>query len=208
MRLYHHPMSSNARRAVMTALHLGTSPKRPEIELVTTDLSKGEQRTPEFLRMNPNGRVPTLEEDGFVLWESPAILKYLSAKHPERSLCGSDAKTQALVDQWICWWVGGPEAAMDALAWEMLIKPKVLNQPGFDPGIMADARARLDRFLPVLDKQIEGRDYVIGPLSVVDFLIAPRFDSAPAMLGIDISPYKNIDAWLARLRARPYWQDA
>ena len=42
----------------------------------------------------------------------------------------------------------------------------------------------------MLDKQLEGRDYVIGPLSVVDFLIAPRFDSAPAMLGIDISPYK------------------
>jgi glutathione S-transferase len=72
---------------------------------------------------------------------------------------------------------------------------------------MANARARLDRSLPVLDKQLEGRDYVIGPLSVVDFLIAPRFDSAPAMLGLDISPYKNIDAWLKRLRARPYWQE-
>jgi hypothetical protein len=57
---------------------------------------------------------------------------------------------------------------MDALAWEMLIKPKVLNQPGFDPGIMKDARARLDRFLPVLDKQLADRDYIVGPLTVVD----------------------------------------
>ncbi|MGB6195299.1 MAG: hypothetical protein WBF49_03030, partial [Methyloceanibacter sp.] len=115
---------------------------------------------------------------------------------------------QALVDQWICWWVGGPEAAMDALAWEMLIKPKVLNQPGFDPGIMEDARARLNRFLPVLDKQLADRDYIVGPLTVVDFLIGPRFDSAPALLDIDISPYKNIDAWLGRLHAKPYWKDA
>ena len=83
--------------------------------------------TNEYLAKNPNGRVPTLEEDGFVLWESPAILKYRSAKRPERCLCGADTKTQALVDQWICWWVGGPEAAIDALAWELLIKPKVLN---------------------------------------------------------------------------------
>jgi glutathione S-transferase len=90
----------------------------------------------------------------------------------------------------------------------MLIKPKVLNQPGFDPGIMADAHARLARFLPVLDKQLEGRDYIVGRLTVVDFLIAPRFDSAPTLLGIDISPYQNIDAWLKRLRARPYWNDA
>jgi glutathione S-transferase len=104
--------------------------------------------------------------------------------------------------------VGGPEAAMDALAWEMLIKPKVLNQPGFDPGIMQDARARLNRFLPVLDKQLADRDYIVGPLTVVDFLIGPRFDSAPALLDIDINPYKNIDAWLGRLHAKPYWKDA
>ena len=52
--------------------------------------------TNEYLAKNPNGRVPTLEEDGFVLWESPAILKYRSAKRPERCLCGADTKTKAL----------------------------------------------------------------------------------------------------------------
>jgi glutathione S-transferase len=78
-------------------------------------------------------------------------LKYLAAKHPERALAGAEPKARALVDQWICWWVAGPEAAMDALAWEILIKPMVLKQPGNDPGIMTDARARIDRFLPVLD---------------------------------------------------------
>ena len=202
--LYELQPSPHARKVRLLAAELGIP-----LNKVPVDPRIGETRTRQFLAMNPNGRVPTLEEDGFVLWESPAILKYLSAKRPERGLCvGGNPKTQALIDQWICWWVGSAEAAIDTLAWEMLIKPKVLNQPGFDPGIMADAHARLARFLPVLDKQLQGRDYVIGPLSVVDFLIGPRFDSAPALLGIDISPYKNIDAWLARLRARPYWQDA
>ena len=200
--LYEMQISPHARKVRLLATELGL-----KLDTVQVDPRTGETRSKDFLAKNPNGRVPTLEDDGFMLYESPAIMKYLAAKKPERGLAGNDAKTQALIDQWICWWVGGPEAAMDALAWEMLIKPKVLNQPGFDPGIMADARARLDRFLPVLDKQLEGRDYVVGPLSVVDFLIAPRFDSAPAMLGLDISPYKNIDAWLKRLRARPYWQE-
>lgn len=152
--------------------------------------------------------MPTLEEDGFVLWESPAILKYLAAKRPERALGGSDAKSQGLIDQWLFWWAAGPEAAIDALAWEMLIKPKVLNQPGNDPGIIADAHARLVRFLPVLDRQLDGRDYIIGPLSIADFAISPRFDRAPALLKFDIAPYRNIAAWIARLRAKPYWSTA
>lgn len=172
-----------------------------QLNKVPVDSRIGQTRTSEFLTMNPNGRIPTLEDNGFVLWESPAILKFLSAKRPDRGLCGGDPKTQALVDQWICWWVGGPEAAMDALAWEILIKPKVLNQPGNNPGIIADAHARLGRFLPVLNKQPEGRDYILGPLSVVDFLIGPRFDSAPAILNIDVSPYQYINAWHEQLRA-------
>jgi glutathione S-transferase len=108
---------------------------------VPRDPRIGETRSSDYLAKNPNGRIPTLEEDGFVLWESPAILKYLAAKRPERALAGAEPKAQALVDQWICWWVGGPEAAIDAIPWELLIKPKVFNQPGNDPGIIADAHA-------------------------------------------------------------------
>ena len=201
--LYDCQPSPHARKVRLLAAELGIP-----LTKVCCDPRIGETRTPEYLAKNPNGRVPTLEEDGFVLWESPAILKYLAAKRPERALSGSDPKAQALVDQWICWWVGGPEAAIDALAWEVLIKPKVLNLPGNDPGIIADAHARLDRFLPVLDKQLEGRDYVIGPLTVVDFLIGPRLDTAPGILKFDVSRYANIGAWLERLCAKPYWQDA
>src|SRR4029079_607724 len=175
--LYDIHLSPHARKVRLLAAELNIP-----LNKVTRDPRTRETRTPEYLAKNPNGRVPTLEEDGFVLYESPAILKYLSAKHPERGLWGArDPKTQALIDQWVCWWVGGAEAAIDGLAWEMLIKPKVLKQPGNDPGIIADARARLARFLPVLDKQLEGRDFVLGRLTVVDFLIGPRLDTTPGM---------------------------
>jgi glutathione S-transferase len=108
----------------------------------------------------------------------------------------------------MCWWIGGPEAAIDTLAWEVLIKPKVFNQPGNDPGIVADAHRRIERYLPVLDKQLEGRDYVVGPLTTVDFLIGPRLDTAPAILKFDTSGYANIGAWQERLKAKPYWSTA
>jgi glutathione S-transferase len=201
--LYDVQPSPHARKVRLLAAELGIP-----LTKVACDPRIGETRTPEYLAKNPNGRVPTLEEDGFVLWESPAILKYLSAKRPERALCGSDPKAQALVDQWMCWWIGGPEAAIDTLAWEVLIKPKVFNQPGNDPGIIADAHARINRFLPVLDRQLEGRDYVVGPLTVVDFLIGPRLDTSPGILKFDISRYANIGTWQDRLKARPYWSTA
>lgn len=201
--LYELQPSPHARKVRLLAAELGVP-----LEKVPLDPRIGETRSAEFLSKNPNGRIPTLDGDGFILWESPAILKYLAAKRPERELAGADPKAQALIDQWICWWVGGAEAAMDALAWEIFIKPKVLNQPGNDPAIMADACARLDRFLPVLDKQLEGRDYILGPLTVVDFLMGPRLDTSPAALKFDIGGYTSIAAWLQRLHAKPYWQDA
>jgi glutathione S-transferase len=201
--LYEMHVSPHARKVRLLASELNIA-----LAKVQVDPRTGETRSAGFLAKNPNGRVPALDDDGFMLWESPAILKYLAAKHPERGLAGSGPKAQALIDQWICWWISGPEAAMDALAWELVIKPNFLKQPGNDPGIMADAYARIDRFLPVLDKQLEGRDFVIGPLSVVDFLIGPRLDTGPAFLKFDISRYKNINAWLERLRAKSYWKDA
>jgi len=187
--LYDTHDSPHARKVRLLAAELDLP-----LHKIERDPRKGETRARDYLAKNPNGRVPTLEEDGFVLWESPAILKYLAAKRPERALAGHDAKSQGLVDQWLFWWAAGPEAAIDALAWELLIKPKVLNEPGNDPGIVADAHKRLARFLPVLDDQLKGRDYIIGPLSIADFAIGPRFDRAPALLKFDVVPYRNITA--------------
>lgn len=198
MTLYEMRISPHARKVRLLASELGL-----KLDTVQLDPRTGETRSDSFLAKNPNGR-----DDDFVLYESPAIMKYLAAKKPERGLCGKDAKTQALIDQWTCWWVGGPEAAIDALAWEMYIKPNILKKGGNDPGIMADAHARIDRFLPVLDKQLEGRDFVLGDLSVVDFLIGPRLDTGPAFLKFDIGGYKNINVWLERLRAKSYWATA
>jgi glutathione S-transferase len=201
--LYDMKESPHARKVRLLAVELGLPLQRIEC-----DPRKGETRSAEYLGKNPNGRVPTIEEDGFCLWESPAILKYLAAKRPERGLAGGDAKQAALIDQWLFWWTGGAEAAIDAMFWEIFIKPKILNQPGNDPGIMADARARISRFLPVLDRQLKGRDYVIGPLSIADFDIGPRLDRAPELLNIDMAPYPHIEAWRERLRAKPYWATA
>ena len=90
----HHPTTSknlpHGRKVRLLAAELGIP-----LHLVARDPRTGETRSADYLAKNPNGKIPTLKEDGFILWESPAILKYLAAKHPESGLNGKDAKTKA-----------------------------------------------------------------------------------------------------------------
>jgi glutathione S-transferase len=201
IKLYDGQRSPHARKVRLLAAELGIA-----LERVALDFQKGELRAPEYLAKNPNGRIPTLEEDGFVLWESAAILKYLAAKRPERGFVPADPAERARVDQWLFWWTADPEAAFSRLIWERRVKP-FLGKGGNDPNIIADAQASLDRFLPVLDRQLAGKDYVLGKLSIVDFSMAPVLDIM-SFVDVDLKPYANITAWLERLRAKPYWKDA
>jgi len=200
--LYEGPMSPNARKVRLLAAELDLP-----LERRTLSFAKGEMRAPDYLAKNPNGMVPTLDDDGFVLWESAAILRYLAAKRPERGLVPAEARRAALLDQWLFWWTSQPEAALMRLAHERLIKP-FLGRPGNDPSIVADGEAALDRFLPVLDRQLAGGGNIIGALSVVDFAVGAWLDGAAAALTLDFGRYANIGAWLAQLHAKPYWQGA
>jgi len=199
--LYDGQRSPHARKVRLLAAELDLPLTR-----VAPDFQKGELRTPEFLAKNPNGRIPTLDDDGFVLWESAAILKYLAGKRPERGFAPSDPIERAHIDQWLFWWASDPEAAFTRLLWEKRIKP-FLGKGGNDPAIVADAEATFDRFLPVLDNQLAGKDYVLGKLTIVDFAIAPVLDIV-SFVNIDLGRYASIAAWLERLRAKPYWKDA
>ena len=92
LKLHYHPLSTYSRRVRIACLEKGI-----DIQLVELDMAKGAHRSPDYLRLNPYGRVPTLEEDGFVLYESTAILEYLEATHPVPPLVPADARGCALI---------------------------------------------------------------------------------------------------------------
>ena len=202
IKLYGFGNSPNVRKVSLLAAALDIP-----LAHVTLDFAKGEFRSPDYLAKNPNGKVPTIDDDGFVLWESAAILKYLAAKRPERGLVPSDLFEQAHLDQWLFWWSAHPEPALDRLVYERRVKPLFLGLPDADPSIVAEAEAALGRFLPVLDGQLAGKEHILGKLSVVDFAVGPRLDGAAA-LQVDLGRYPNVTAWLERMRAKPYWKEA
>jgi glutathione S-transferase len=200
IKLYDSKISPYARKVRLVAAELDIP-----IEKISLDFQKGDPQKPEYLALNPNGKVPTIDDDGFVLWESIAILKYLAGK--KRGLLPADARGAAQADQWMYWWANHPEPAIELLLYELALKP-FFGKPGNDASIMQEARDLLDRYLPVLDKQLKGKEYVLGDLSIVDFAIAPPLELAQRRLNVDLAKYPGITAWLARLQAKPYWKTA
>ena len=200
MRLYYNPRSSNSRRAVMTALHLNAP-----VERVLVDLVKSEQRQPPFLKLNPAGRVPVLEDDGFVLPESHAIMLYLTDKTPGQSLYPADSRARAEVNRWLFWCSHHFMPAISVLNWENMVKGLVgLGAP--DPGELKRGERLVTETASLLDAHLANREWVAGPgLTLADFSIAaPLMSTVPAKL--PVTHYANLQAWFARVQALDAWK--
>ena len=198
--LYVFPPSPRAFKVLATAAHLGL-----EHTVRFVDLTKGEQDTPEFAALNPNRRMPVLEEDGFVLWESNAILQYLAAKKPESGLLPTDARGRADVTRWQCWDLAHWDPACAILIFENLVK-KLLAMGEPDPKEIARGHERFQAVAEVLDGQLKERRFITGNSpTVADFSIgAPLNLARPA--GIPLDEYPQIKRWHATLSELPAWR--
>lgn len=204
MRLYHSAWSSNARRAVMTALHLAPLLERP-VTLEDVDLAKGAQRAPEFLRLNPNGKVPVLVDGDFVLTESCAIMQYLAECAPGQTLWPSNPQARADVSRWMFWCAGEFMPPVSALNWENWVKVMMgMGEPDADR--VARAESDLREKAAILDAHLAKRDWVCGnQLSLADLaLAAPLMHTDAARLPITDLPH--LAAWSARMHQLPAWQ--
>lgn len=200
MKLYNVDLSPNCLRVRAVANELGL-----ELEIVDVDMQSG-TKTESYLAMNPNGKVPVLEDDGMALWESPAINTYLAAKAPEHGLYPSDAAARALVDQWSYWQAIHFGPAFQKVTFERVFKSKFgRGEP--DESAIEDSVAETNKLLGVLDVGLKGRDWVAGSLSVADFAIATAFVLRDAS-GIDIGSTPNVAGWISRMEARDSWKAA
>ena len=201
MKLYNANLSPNALRVRAVAAELGL-----DLEIVDIDLRNGGNRKPEFLTLNPNGKVPVLVDDDLVLWESRAINGYLASLKPERNLYPSEARKRAVVDQWSYWSAIHLGPAMQRVVFERMLKPRFgMGEP--DENAIQAQLKEIAQFMPVLDAGLADRQWVAGDLSIADFAVASTFVyRKPA--SISLKEYANVDAWISRMEARPSWQAA
>jgi glutathione S-transferase len=200
MRLYHHPLSTNARRAVLTAVHL-----EAPVELVLVDLPKGAHLGPQFLKMNPNHRVPVLEDDAFILWESCAIAQYLADRTAAQTIYPVDTRARADINRWLFWCAQHFSYGIGILNWEHFIK-RLIGQGAADPAEVRRGEQAVREFGGVLDAHLCDRDWICGhALTLADLAIAaPLADTERAKL--PVRDFANVQRWFARVQSLDAWK--
>lgn len=202
MKIYDWQNSYNSRKIRAAAFECDIN-----IEPVAVDVMGGKTRTPEFLAMNPNGKVPVLTDGSVTLWESNAILCYIASKDPARRLLPADPVANAKVHQWLFWQTSHLSPSIGKISYERIWKARLgLGTP--DEAAIVAAMPEVTRYLGVLDSQLAQNAWVAGgDLSVADFACAAAFVQRHD-IKLDLGNYTNITKWLEKLEARPSWKNA
>lgn len=188
--LHGFPLSGHSHR-VQLALSLMGLPH----QVVPVDLKNGAHKTPEFLKLNPFGQVPVLDDDGTILFDSNAILVYLATKYDaDRRWLPRDPKGQADVQAWLSVAAGliafGPAAARLITVFGAKYNPD-------------DVIARAHGLLKVMDKQLGERQFLAGDGATLADIAGYSYIAAAPEGNVDLAAYPNVRAWLSRMEALP-----
>lgn len=200
MKFYYHPLSSNCRKVHATALMLGI-----DLDLQLIDLPAGAQKKPDYLKLNPNGLAPTLEDGSFVLWESNAIMQYLAEKKPGNTLWPSDTRKRADISRWQCWELAHWAPALSIIIIENFVK-KLLKLGEPDPAQIKKGEEATHRFAQILDHHLQGKKYLVGDaLTLADISVAAIL-MYRQLARLPLDNYQHINRWCAQVEKLDAWQ--
>lgn len=202
MQLYNANFSPNALRVRAVIYELGI-----DVEIIPVDVRTGGSQTPEFLKLNPNGRIPVLVDGDLVVCESRAINAYLAAQSPDAGLYPADLKQRAIIDQWSYWQAIHLGPTMQRINFERVVKPR-LGRGEPDEAVIAGEVKNVGQYLDVFENGLSHeKDWIAGPLSLADFALATTFMLRKAG-GISLETRPLVDAWITRMEARDSWRRA
>lgn len=193
IKLYDFPMSPRARK-----VRIALAEKGLPCEKVTVDITKGEQKKPEFLAVNPNGKVPALQDNGTNLYESSIIMEYLNEKYPNPPLLPTDPGQRARARVLLHYGDNPFDGACAAIVGEVFFKPKgQANQ-----NAITKAKQDLASCFERLEKELGDNNYLAGAFSLADISFASW---APLFGPLQVEVPANcprVKAWLTRLAER------
>ena len=193
IKLYDAVPSSNSDRVKIVLQEKGLSYDR-----VTLDLSKKEQKNAEFLKLNPYGKVPVIDDGGKVLFESCIINEYLDEQYPNPSLMPKEpylrARGRVLVDYALNY--------LHEPYWGL--RDEILKKEAErDASVLAEKRQTLTRLLNYLEAALDDKPYFLGDISLADIDILPRFLRLESYGVLPAPSLPRLNAWLERIKFRP-----
>jgi len=198
IKLYGIPLSNNVNKVRYILNYLGL-----EYENIPTNPIEGENQTEEYKALCPSGKIPAIDIDGFKLFESNAINKYLVKTH-NADLYPTDPKEQAVVDAWMDFTSIHIMQAMGRVVFNRAFAPMMGKEK--DENSLQAGLEFLGRFLPAVDKQLGSNEYLAGSkLTLADINLLAALDMAE-MAEVSLEPYANITKWRQGMQAQDFYQ--
>jgi len=185
--------SVNVKKALWTMEELGLKYQR-----IDAGMEHGVVKTPEYLKMNPNALVPTIDDDGFVLWESHPIVRYLAAKHGAGTLWPADLRQRADSDRWMDW-AYTFQAQFRTVFWGLVRTPPEKR----DLKAIEEARKKCGELLAIPDQALSHRPYFAGNSLTIGDIPLGCHVHLWMRLPIERPAHPNLQRWFDRLCARP-----
>jgi glutathione S-transferase len=200
IKLHVFPLSPRAFKVLFAAHQIGIP-----YDMALVNFATQGQKTPEYTAINPNQRMPALEDGDFRLWESNAIVQYLASLKPETGYLPVELKERMNAVKWQFWESNHWDPACAVFMFERVVK-KLFGRGEPDPVELKRGEELMARLAPVLDGQLQKSRYVAGEkMTVADLSLAPSLVSAE-QARMPIGEYRAISRWITEIRALPAWQ--
>jgi glutathione S-transferase len=186
--------SSNVQKVLWCCDELGLAYEREDI-----GGPFGKNRDPAYLALNPNGLVPTVIDDDFVLWESNSVIRYLAAKHGADTLYPTDLRTRAKAERWMDWQLSAVVPAINPVFFGLIRTPPEKR----DQAAIAAARDKLGGAMAILDGELGRTDFVAGDALTVGDIPVGIMTYRWYTLEIEREELPNLKRWYDRLTERP-----
>jgi len=168
-------------------------------ERIDAGMQFGVNKTPEYLGMNPTGLVPTIDDGGFVLWESHAIVRYLAAKHGAGTLWPNDLRVRADADRWMDWTHSFSREFQRPVFWPLVRTPPEKR----DLKAIEEACRKCGELLAIPDQNLSKKPYLAGSNFTMGDIPLGCHVQLWMRLPIERPAFPNVEAWFERLRERP-----
>ncbi len=194
IKLYTFPPSTNSRKVRIALLEKGL-----EFERVNVDLSKREQKSPEYLKIHPFGQVPALDDEGFVLYDSTVINEYLEDEYPYPSLMpdGSEGRARVrLLEDF-------RDTHFNPYCVQIMYEVRKAEGER-DAARIENAKTQISACFDRIERELQGKEYLVGSFSLADIAFMANFDIMERLaIPVDANKHKNATAWITRLKSRP-----